>query len=165
VKAVYLGLGSNLGDRERTILKALVELDQLEATQVVRVSSLYDTEPVGEVDQPRFLNAVALVETGFGPRQLLWNLKLVERRLGRTRARRWGPRAIDIDILVYDDLVVDEPDLEIPHRELRHRAFVLVPLAELASELVLPTTGESVSDLLRALGPKGSVRRLGRLSY
>jgi 2-amino-4-hydroxy-6-hydroxymethyldihydropteridine diphosphokinase len=165
VNSVYLSLGSNLGDRERMIEGALGEIDQLDGTQVVRVSSLYDTEPVGELDQPRFLNAVAMLETELSPSLLLWNLKLIERRLGRRGGRRWGPRAIDIDILLYEDQVIDEPALQIPHPELRHRAFVLVPLAELAPELRLPGDGAAVGELRAALGSGESVRRMGRLSY
>jgi len=165
VYLVYLSLGANLGDRERQIEAALAEIDQLDGTQVARVSSLYDTEPVGEIEQPRFLNAVAQVETELTPGRLLWNLKLIERRLGRTRAHRWGPRKIDIDILLFDDWVVDDPGLTIPHVELRNRDFVLIPLAELAPELELPTTGEQIGTLREALGERRSVRRFGRLSY
>jgi 2-amino-4-hydroxy-6-hydroxymethyldihydropteridine diphosphokinase len=165
VNAVYLSLGSNLGERERMIETALGEIDLLDGTQLVRTSSLYDTEPLSEIEQPRFLNAVVEVETSLEPARLLWNLKLIERRLGRTPARRWGPRQIDIDILLYEDRTIDEPELVIPHPELRHRAFVLVPLAELAPDLRLPGSGESIIELREALGADQSIRRLGRLSF
>jgi len=167
VNSVYLGLGSNLGDRAEAIRQALGEIDQLEETQVIRVSSLYDTDPVGVDDQPPFLNAVVHVETDQPPARLLWNLKRIERRLGRTTSRRWGPRVIDLDILLYADQVIDDAELTIPHRGLRERAFVLVPLTELAPELVLPDTGERVTDVRGGLShtDEHSVRRLGRPSY
>ena len=111
----YIGLGSNLGDREAQIRLALDDLARLPASQLVRASSLYDSEPVGDVEQPNFLNAVAELETELSARQLLWNLLLIERRLGRTRTRRWGPRTIDLDLLLYGQLVVDEQDLQVPH--------------------------------------------------
>jgi 2-amino-4-hydroxy-6-hydroxymethyldihydropteridine diphosphokinase len=127
----YVGLGSNLGDREATIRAALESLAQVPETLLVRVSSLYDTEPVGEAEQPNFLNAVAELDTELPPRQLLWNLQLIEKRFGRVRTQRWGPRTLDLDLLLYGSLVVEEPDLRVPHPELLQRAFVLVPLVEL----------------------------------
>src|SRR6516225_6583257 len=97
----FVGLGSNLGEREAMIRLALDDLARLAETTLVRASSLYDTEPAGDVDQPNFLNAVAQLDTGLTARQLLWNLLLIEKRLGRVRTRRWGPRAIDLDLLLY----------------------------------------------------------------
>src|SRR5213594_2072318 len=122
----FVGLGSNLGEREALLRMALDDLARLPTTRLVKASSLYDTEPVGEVEQPNFLNAVAQLDTELTARQLLWNLLLIERRLGRVRTQRWGPRTIDLDLLLYGDLVVDEPDLQVPHRELTQRSFVLV---------------------------------------
>lgn len=137
----FIGLGSNLGEREAMIRQALDELARLPATQLMRASSLYDTEPTGEVDQPNFLNAVAQLETELTARQLLWNLLLIEKRLGRVRTQRWGPRTIDLDLLLYGDEVIDEPDLIVPHPRLHERMFALEPLAELDPELSVPGRG------------------------
>ena len=159
----YIGLGSNLGEREAQIRLALDDLARLPGSRLVRASSLYDSEPVGEVDQPNFLNAVAEFETELDPRQLLWNLLLIERRLGRTRTRRWGPRTIDLDLLLYGALVLDEPDLQIPHPELARRSFVLVPLVELDPMLVHPVTGETLLSHLSTLKTRPPVKRGTRL--
>ena len=140
----FVGLGSNLGERESMIRLALDGLTRLPSTTLVRASSLYDTEAVGEGEQPNFLNAVAQIETELTARQLLWNLLLIERRLGRVRTRRWGPRTIDLDLLLFGDLVLDEPDLKVPHPELIRRSFVLVPLVELDPLVVHPVTGETL---------------------
>ena len=142
----FIGLGSNLGDRESMIRMALDDLARLPETTLVRASSLYDTEPVGDVDQPNFLNAVAQIDTELTARQLLWNLQLIERRLGRVRTQTWGPRTIDLDLLLYGALVVDEPDLQVPHPELIRRSFVLVPLVELDPLLVHPVTRRDAAD-------------------
>lgn len=155
----YIGLGSNLGDREATIRAALEGIAELPQTDLLRVSSLYDTEPVGEVDQPNFLNAVALVDTELDPRQLLWNLMLVEKRLGRVRTQKWGPRTLDLDLLLYGDEIIDEGDLRVPHPEIIRRSFVLVPLVELEPRLVHPGTGETMSSHLSRLGARPLVKR------
>ena len=159
----FVGLGSNLGDREAQIRLALEALRQVAETRVVRVSSIYDTEPVGEPNQPNFLNAVALIDTQLSARQLLWNLQLIERRLGRVRTQHWGPRTIDLDLLLFGDLVLDEPDLKIPHPELTRRAFVLVPLVELDPLLVHPESGETLLQILSRLDPRPLVKRSSRL--
>jgi len=128
VSRAYVALGSNAGD---PVLNVGRGFDALAAIgHVLQRSSLYRTPPWGKTDQPDFVNAVALVETTLAPRALLNALKAAERRLGRTPGERWGPRIIDLDLLTYDDLTIDEPDFRVPHAELRHRAFVLVPLAE-----------------------------------
>ncbi len=138
----YVGLGGNLGDRRSYLERALDLLDRDPEIRVADVSSFRDTEPVGYVDQPRFLNAVAAVETELGPRELLERMLAVERVLGRERAGpRYGPRTIDLDLLLYGDEEIAEPGLVIPHPRLAERAFVLEPLAELQPTLVVPGVG------------------------
>jgi 2-amino-4-hydroxy-6-hydroxymethyldihydropteridine diphosphokinase len=157
----YVGLGSNLGERELLLKSAIEQIAQLPETRLGRVSSLYDTAPVGELDQPNFLNAVVQVETAMTARQLLWNLLLIERRLGRVRhaASRYGPRTIDLDLILYGDLVVDTPDLRVPHPEFHRRGFVLVPLAEIEPKLVHPTLGLTITELLEKIDVRPAVRR------
>lgn len=159
----FVGLGSNLGEREALIRQALDELAALPDTTLIRVSSLYDTEPVGEIEQPRFLNAVAMLDTELTARRLLWNLQRIEARLGRTRTQRWGPRTMDLDLLLFGDQVIEEEDLRLPHSELARRAFVLVPLVELEPGLVIPPSGLTVVQLLARLEHKSPVKRISRL--
>jgi 2-amino-4-hydroxy-6-hydroxymethyldihydropteridine diphosphokinase len=148
---VYIGLGANLGDREATIRMALRRLGAHEQIDVLRVSRLRETDPVGYADQPRFLNGVARLQTDLEPRELLAILLDVERDLGRTRhGPRFGPRPIDLDILLYDSRVVEEPGLRIPHPRMAERAFVLEPLAELDPSLEVPGRGR-VQALLTGL--------------
>jgi 2-amino-4-hydroxy-6-hydroxymethyldihydropteridine diphosphokinase len=162
LKKAYIGLGSNLGEREHLIRSAAEQLSLTPGTELVRVSSLYDTKPVGDLDQPDYLNAVALVLTELDPHRLLWNMLLIEGRLGRSWRRRWEPRPIDMDLLFYQDAVVDEPGLTLPHPEAHKRAFVLVPMSELAPNLVHPVLGKTMVDLLKGLPSQGSVKRKGR---
>ena len=143
---VYLGLGSNLGDREANLSQALRLLGQ-RGVWVDRVSSIYETEPVGYLEQPRFLNAVCRVSTELGPEELLSLAKEVEGLLGRRPSFPNAPRPIDVDILFYEDLVMESPELTIPHPRLAERAFVLVPLAEIAPDLVHPALGIEVREL------------------
>ena len=159
----FIGLGSNLGEREAMIRLALDDLARLPSTALVRASSLYDTEPVGEVDQPNFLNAVAQIDTELTARQLLWNLQLIEKRLGRVRTQRWGPRTIDLDLLLFGNLVVEEPDLKVPHPELTRRSFVLVPLVELDPLLVHPVSGDTLLNHLSHLNTRPPTKRGSRL--
>ena len=147
---VYLGLGSNLGDRAKNIARALELLG--ERGRVVAVSSLYETDPVG-LTGPLFLNAVGLYQTELGPQELLSFIKGIEARLGRKPGP--SPRPIDIDILTYGELALRSGTLTIPHPRLAERAFVLVPLAELAPELVVPGRGEKVSRLLAKVSREG----------
>jgi 2-amino-4-hydroxy-6-hydroxymethyldihydropteridine diphosphokinase len=144
----YIGLGSNLGEREATLREALTRLSELDGVAVVAVSSFRETDPVGNADQPRFVNAAAELETSLGPRELLERLLEVERSLGRDRTReeRWGPRTVDLDLLLYGDETVGEPGLEVPHPRLAERAFVLEPLVELDPGLRLPD-GRALRDL------------------
>jgi 2-amino-4-hydroxy-6-hydroxymethyldihydropteridine diphosphokinase len=146
----YVGLGANLGPREETIRRALDLLQRASGVDVVAVSELRETDPVGVADQPRFLNGVAALETSLIARELLDLLLDVERELGRVRDERWGPRVIDLDLLLYGDETLDEPGLRVPHPRLHERRFALEPLAELAPELAIPGRGR-VSALLAAL--------------
>lgn len=128
-------------------------------TRLTSVSSIYETDPVGPVEQPAFLNLAAAGETDLTPGHLLAGLKAIEQDVGRTPTIRWGPRVVDIDILLYGDRLVETADLSIPHREMTRRAFVLVPLAEIAPELIHPVTGTSIADL-RDLRPDLATVRL-----
>jgi 2-amino-4-hydroxy-6-hydroxymethyldihydropteridine diphosphokinase len=142
VPTAYIGIGSNLGDRRRLIRQALDLLGAQADVEVAALSTIRETEPVGIVDQPRFLNAAARLETELAPRELLDRLLAVERDLGRVRVERYGPRTIDLDLLLYGDEVVDEPGLRVPHPRLGERRFVLEPLLELDPGLVVPGLGE-----------------------
>ena len=146
----YVGLGANVGPREVTLLRAVDLLAEFDDVEVLAVSQLRETEPVGVMDQPPFLNGAARVETSLGPRALLEVLLETERALGRVREERWGPRTIDLDLLVYGDRTVDEPGLRVPHPRLQERRFALEPLAELDPALVIPGLG-AVSAALAAL--------------
>ena len=135
--SAFLALGSNLGDRLEHLRAAARRLDETQGLEVVRSSRVYETEPVGP-PQPPYLNAVIEVHTTLNPRELLEAALGVEESLGRVRAERWGPRTIDVDILVYDEQTIDEPDLAIPHPRMHERGFVLVPLGELDADAMLP---------------------------
>jgi 2-amino-4-hydroxy-6-hydroxymethyldihydropteridine diphosphokinase len=151
MSVVYIGLGSNLGDRAATIRVALDRLAEQPEIEILAVSSLRETDPVGFEDQPRFLNGAAALRTELGPRDLLDRMLEIERGLGRVReGARYGPRTIDLDLLLYGDAVVDEPGLEIPHPRLAERTFVLEPLAELDPHLDVPGRGR-VQALLAGL--------------
>jgi 2-amino-4-hydroxy-6-hydroxymethyldihydropteridine diphosphokinase len=146
---VYLGLGSNMGDRKENLDKAIGYLSQ--RVRVAEVSSVYDTEPVGNPEQPRFLNMVCQAKTMLKPKDLLVLAKGIERKMGRMPGKPNSPRPIDIDILFYGDEVIDMPELVIPHPRLTQRAFVLVPLAEIAPTLVHPVHGKNIKQLLGEL--------------
>lgn len=155
---VYIALGSNLGDRQAMLADAYRELEAI--VRGMRRSSIYETEPVGHTDQPRFLNAVAMGTTDLPPLRLLRSLQRIETLLGRERPYPNAPRTIDLDLLFYDTIVMDTPDLTLPHPWLHERFFVLVPLVELAPELRHPVLARSVSDLLRELGPVTGIKRI-----
>ena len=146
----YVGIGANLGPREETLRRAVELLGRADGVEVVGVSELRETDPVGVVDQPPFLNGAVSVDTTLSPRALLDLLLEIERSLGRVRGERWGPRVVDLDLLVYGNEVVDEPGLHVPHPRLHERRFALEPLAEMNPELEIPGRG-TVSALLAAL--------------
>ncbi|WP_257448806.1 2-amino-4-hydroxy-6-hydroxymethyldihydropteridine diphosphokinase [Archangium lipolyticum] len=151
---VYVGLGSNQGDREAQLVSALEALSRIDAVAVLRCSSLFESAPVGP-PQPRYLNAVVALECGLPPQRLLCILKQIEKDMGRRLdGPRWGPRPIDLDILLWEGEVVADPNLQVPHLELHKRRFALEPLAELAPEAEHPVLGMSVVELLAQLAPQ-----------
>lgn len=157
---VYLALGSNLGERDANLKAALTALQP--DVHIDHVSSVYDTAPQLVLDQPRFHNIACSGRTQLDPFALLRLAKRIERKLGRVAGPRYGPRLIDIDLLLYDDLVIDTPGLTIPHPRMAERAFVLVPLAEIAPDLRHPTLRTDIRGLASAL-PDMDVQRLGAL--
>ncbi len=152
-KTVYIALGSNLGDRRDNLIDAISQLRQ--NVRIEQISAVYETEPAYVTDQPSFYNMVLEGETELAPHDLLRFLKSIERRMGRERTIRYGPRPIDLDILVYGDLQLDTPELTIPHPRIPERAFVLTPFAEIAPDLILPGEEETVATLLKELGEGG----------
>ena len=146
---VALALGSNLGDRERYLRVALTDLAS--SIEGLRVSTFHVTDPVGVCDQPKFLNAAATGHTGLSARDLLARFLEVERQHGRTRPHDDAPRTLDLDLILYGDRTIEEPDLHVPHLRFRERLFVLQPLAEIAPDWVDPATGHTVGELLRIL--------------
>lgn len=159
--AVYIALGSNLGDREHNLRRALRLLPPL--VQVEAISALYESTPQPPAPPPDYLNAACRAATELAPHELLRHLQDIERRLGRTRGPRWSPRPIDLDIVLYDGLVLEDSDLVIPHPRLLERNFVLQPLLDLDSSLVHPVTGERLGDVLGRVGGAGlkSVKAIG----
>ena len=153
----FIGLGSNLGDPAAQIRCALLTLAALPETRLVRQSSLYRNPPVGHLDQPDFVNAVAQIETRLAPRELLAQLLDLERAHGRVRDYPNAPRTLDLDVLLYGELALREPGLIVPHPRMLERAFVLVPLAEIAPDALVPGKGR-VADLLRKVDASGMVR-------
>jgi 2-amino-4-hydroxy-6-hydroxymethyldihydropteridine diphosphokinase len=143
----FLGFGTNLGDRKKNLTQAVNTLNNQPDLAVLRTSGIYETAPWGLTDQPDFLNMVAEIATSISPGELLERIKKLEQDMGREDGPRFGPRLIDVDILLLEDQVVDEPDLQIPHISLHQRAFVLVPLVELAPDLVHPLLGVTIADL------------------
>ena len=154
----YVGLGSNLGDREANLRRAVALLSEAPESRVTRTSAVYETAPWGFLDQPAFLNAAAEVETALGPIQLVTALQTIERALGRTATFRWGPREIDLDLLLYGEQRFNRRGLTVPHSAMFERAFVLAPLADLRPEYRGPN-GEPISVTLARLGADKSITR------
>lgn len=156
----YLGLGSNLGDREAMLRAAIAALDATPNVRVTAISSLYETPPWGPVPQGPYLNACIALDTTLSPRELLTLCLTIERDHGRERAIRWGPRTLDLDVLLYGDESIDEVDLHVPHPRMTERAFVLVPLAEIAPGLVI--SGEPIATILNDV-ETDEIRKVGSL--
>jgi 2-amino-4-hydroxy-6-hydroxymethyldihydropteridine diphosphokinase len=147
----HIALGSNLGHREGNIAEAALRIDNLPETRVDVLSSLYETAPVGKTDQPRFVNAVLQAETGLSPRELLRMLLGVEREMGRERLEPWGPRLIDLDLLLLGDHVIESEEITLPHPLMGKRHFVLFPLVEIAPGVRDPVSGRAWSDVMETL--------------
>ena len=161
MEPVYIGLGSNLAEPQQQLRDALNAVERIASTRLVATSSFYLSDPLGPADQPRYVNAVAALETALTPLQLLDALQSIELAQGRERkAERWGPRSLDLDILLFGDCLIDEPRLQVPHYHLHARAFVLYPLAEVAPSDLRLADGRRLVDLLAAC-PFEGLQRLG----
>lgn len=157
--SVLLSLGSNVGDREGFISTAISAMDKLNKLDVLTVSHCYETEPVGGVNQPNFINLAVEIETALEPLELLKAIKEIEEKLGRKKSVRWGPREIDIDIVLWDDIVINTDELTIPHPEYQNRAFVMEPLVEIAPMAIDPLTQMTIAELSRTHNVEGKVIR------
>ena len=146
----YVALGSNLGDREENLRNALKHLQE-NGVDVIKTSTFIETEPYGVTDQPGFVNAVCQVETELAPLDLLRLLLSIEQEMGRVRLRRWGERNIDLDLLLYEDAVLESEELTLPHPDMQNRDFVLIPFAEIAGEVVHPVIGKTIKLLKEEL--------------
>ncbi len=147
---IFVGVGSNVGEREKFLDKAMAALKQLPGTKMVWTSSVYESDPWGKQNQGKFLNAVAELESDFTPGNLLKEVKSIEESIGKRSSERWGPREIDIDILLYDGLVEQTAEICIPHKELENRKFVLIPFKEIAPDVVHPVNGMTIDELAGA---------------
>lgn len=156
---VLISIGSNLGDRVHNCKKALNEISAF--AKIMRVSSVYETEPVGNEDQPDFINCAAEIETALLPEELLKHLQEIEDKLGRIHGDRWGPRLIDIDIIFYDDLIIDSEELQIPHVSAHTRRFVLEPVTEIMPGKIHPVFGITVRELCENLEDGQPVKKVG----
>ena len=163
LQQVAIALGSNLGDSRGTLEQALATLDHNEAVRVVRRSSWYRSAPIGPV-QPDYVNGCALLEVSLAPEALLDVLQATENLFGRVRAERWGPRTLDLDLILYGPQRIATERLEVPHPRMAERAFVLLPLAEIAADWIDPVSGRPVGELAAALSDHGGVERLEEIS-
>lgn len=153
VHTAYVALGSNIGDKEGNLRRAL-ELLKEHGVEVMKTSTFICTEPYGVTDQPQFLNGVCEVRTSLAPLELLYTLLDIEREMGRVRLRHWGERNIDLDLLLYENVIMDTPELKLPHPDMQNRDFVLLPLAEIAPALIHPTLRKNISELVICLSPR-----------
>ena len=144
----YLGLGSNIGDRKQQLLKAIDLIENIKGIKVTKQSSIYETAPIGYTDQPNFLNLCLEIETELSPQQLLKHCLDIEQQLHRVREIRWGPRTLDIDILLYSDDIIETDNLSVPHPRMQERAFVLIPLNDIASDKKDPRLNQKIHDLV-----------------
>jgi len=164
MQQVFIGLGSNLGDSAKQLQLAITAIAKLPKTEFIKASSLYSSAPLGPADQPRFVNAVAQIATALTPIELLDALQAIEQIQGRVRqGERWGPRTLDLDVLLFGQQLINEPRLRVPHYHMHARPFVLIPLAELcATDFVLPN-GQSLAELLADCPPDTTLTRLASL--
>lgn len=143
----FIALGSNLGDRLDNLHKAIEYIGKLSRVEILKSSSVYLTEPCGTINQPDFFNAVIKTETSFSPRELFIELKKIEKTIGRIETIKWGPRKIDLDLLYYGNYIIDEHDLQIPHKEAENRDFVIIPMLEIEPNFILPLNGARMADI------------------
>lgn len=158
---VYIGLGSNKNDRIGYLNQALFELEQISGISVIKLSSFFETKPFGVEDQSNYYNAVVLIETFYSPSELYEKLKNIEESVGRMKSFRWGPREIDLDIILYDSLIYKDQNLQIPHKDFIFRDFVLVPLLEISPELIDPQSKLNISEFLSTLEETYIIRKIG----
>lgn len=161
MKGIFLGLGSNIGDKRNNLQSALRILSRIQGLTVKKQSAIYDTEPVGYTDQHYFSNMVVEVNYEFSPEILLKELKKTESGMGRIESFRWGPRIIDIDILYFDSLIISTDNLEIPHPEIRNRLFVLKPLLEIAGDFRCPISGKKITEIFEMSADSSYVEAAG----
>jgi len=161
-KDVYLSLGSNIGSKRENIKKALNLLDDDKNVEVAHASSLYETKPWGYINQPNFYNCVSQINTNYEPIELLRLIQTIETKMGRIKNKKWGPRIIDIDIILFENIILDSNDLIIPHPWMEKRAFVLFPLMELDNKIMHPISKRGIAKLVEAVGGEG-LKKIGRV--
>lgn len=157
---VYIGIGSNKGDRIEFLHNSILEIESDFGFNILDISSLYETKPYGVVDQPNYINAVILIETNYTPIEVYHKVKDIEKIVGRTKSKRWGEREIDLDIILYDSIIYKDELIEIPHKEYFKRDFVLVPLSEIAHDFVDPIRKKSISEMLGSLDERFIIKKI-----